>query len=81
MDLNAQDRPPADDMWRSQAGLLQLLSMLGDEFGEDEDEEELHAMVTGLGEGEADLEWEDVDDDDDDDDEEDSSQDRRVEAS
>ncbi|KAJ5216681.1 uncharacterized protein N7469_011546 [Penicillium citrinum] len=81
LDLNAQDRPPADDMWRSQAGLLQLLSMLGDEFGEDEDEEELHAMVTGLGEGEADLEWEDVDDDDDDDDEEDSSQDRRVEAS
>ncbi|KAJ5600972.1 hypothetical protein N7450_002039 [Penicillium hetheringtonii] len=81
LDLNAQDRPPADDMWRSQAGLLQLLSMLGDEFGEDEDEEELHAMVTGLGEGEADLEWEDVDDDDDDDEEEDSSQDRRVEAS
>jgi hypothetical protein len=72
-DPNSQDRPPADDIWRSQAGLLQLLSMLGDEYGEDEDDEELQAMVTGLGEGDPDLEWEDVEDNEDEDDPEESN--------
>ncbi|KAJ5110397.1 hypothetical protein N7532_000932 [Penicillium argentinense] len=62
-DPESQDRPPADEIWRSQAGLLQLLSMLGDEFGEEEDDDELQAVVTGLGDGDA--EWEDVDDDED----------------
>lgn len=54
--------PPTDEVWRSQAGLLQLISMLRDEFGEDEEEEddddELGAFHGDEGG------WEDEDDDD-----------------
>lgn len=64
-DPDAQQQP-ADEVWRSQAGLLQLISMLGDEFGEEdeegeEDDEDMGVMVMGDHE---DGEWEDADDDD-----------------
>ena len=54
--------PPADEIWRSQAGLLQLVSMLRDEFG-DEENDELWAMATDFHDG--DGEWEDEDEDED----------------
>lgn len=61
------NHPPADEIWRSQAGLLQLINMLGGEFGEleeeDEGEDELEALFPDA-QGESD-EWEDEDDDDD----------------
>ncbi|PYI05667.1 hypothetical protein BO78DRAFT_397973 [Aspergillus sclerotiicarbonarius CBS 121057] len=54
-----QQQPRAEDTWRSQAGLLQLVSLLGDEL--DEEEDEFEAMdVDGDGD-----EWEDADEDED----------------
>lgn len=52
------DQPglPADEIGRSQGGLLQLLSMLQDEFGEEESDE-LWAMAADLHDD--DEEWED----------------------
>ncbi|GKZ68534.1 hypothetical protein AnigIFM60653_003468 [Aspergillus niger] len=47
----------AEDTWRSQAGLLQLVSLLGDEL-DDEDEAEMEALAM-----ENEEEWEDLDDD------------------
>ena len=39
---------PADQDWRSQAGLLQLISILGDQLGADEEQEdeEMEVEVT-----------------------------------
>ncbi|KAJ6121255.1 hypothetical protein N7512_003720 [Penicillium capsulatum] len=54
-DLN-QPGPAADEIWRSQAGLLQLVSMLQDEFG-DEEHDELWATATDFHDD--DGEWED----------------------
>lgn len=34
--------PQSEEHWRSQAALLQLVTMLGDDFGEEEDSEEDH---------------------------------------
>ncbi|PLN80203.1 hypothetical protein BDW42DRAFT_171410 [Aspergillus taichungensis] len=62
--------PPAEEIWRSQAGLLQLINMLGGEFGEleeeDEGEDELEALFPDANNADSDG-WEDDDDDDDDD--------------
>lgn len=57
------DQPPAEEIWRSHAPLLQLVSMLENEFeGEDGDEEDLGTVVNSLHDGDGDDdEWEDDD--------------------
>lgn len=66
-DLDLQDAPgqtlPGEDGWRRQAGLLQLLSMLGDQAGFDE---------TDLEEDE----WESVDEDDEEDEDQQTNDDQ-----
>lgn len=54
-----------DDLWRSQAGLLDLISMLQDEFEEEDDPPELSLSDLQTGHS-IDEEWEDVDEDEDD---------------
>lgn len=56
------DQPPAEEIWRSHAPLLQLFSMLEQEFGaEGGGEEDLEITMDGLdGDGDDD-EWEDED--------------------
>lgn len=58
-------QPPGDDVWRSQAGLLQLVTMLRDEFGDEDDDEEGDGPGVMVTDGD-DGEWEDEDDGDDD---------------
>ncbi|KAJ5924091.1 hypothetical protein N7466_008278 [Penicillium verhagenii] len=57
--------PHPDDLWRSQAGLLELIHMLRDEF-EDDDDEPDPALAAALARDQVDAEWEDVDEDFDD---------------
>ncbi|KAK1142980.1 hypothetical protein N8T08_007221 [Aspergillus melleus] len=59
-----RQHPPADEFWRSQAGLLQLVSMIGGEFGEDEeaDDDEEGVIVDHLHDDFIDGEWEDEED-------------------
>ncbi|KAJ6088707.1 hypothetical protein N7486_009968 [Penicillium sp. IBT 16267x] len=60
------NHPHPDDLWRSQAGLLDLISMLQDEFEEEDDPPDL--LLSDLQEGHPiDGGWEDVDEDDEDD--------------
>lgn len=62
-----RQHPPADEFWRSQAGLLQLVSMIGGDVGDDEEEEddEEGVIVADFHDGEINGEW--VDDEEDDD--------------
>ncbi|KAJ5570607.1 uncharacterized protein N7459_010037 [Penicillium hispanicum] len=69
---DSNHQQPPDDIWRSQAVLLQLVSMLGDEFGEDEDG--LPAFATDLQEDFADGEWEDVDEEEEEEEQEQESE-------
>lgn len=55
-----QPGPQTDEVWRSQAGLLQLVSMLRDDFGAEENDE-LWAMATDFHDN--DEEWEDEEED------------------
>jgi uncharacterized surface protein with fasciclin (FAS1) repeats len=57
-----QSDPPVEEIWRSQAGLLQLVSMLGDEFGgEDDDEDhEVRVFVPDLQDDDIDDQWENL---------------------
>ncbi|KAJ5126464.1 hypothetical protein N7448_007243 [Penicillium atrosanguineum] len=59
--------PAVEGIWRSQAGLLQLFSMLGDEFGEqdDDDDHELGNFAADLHDDDIDEEWEDLDENED----------------
>jgi hypothetical protein len=60
----SRSEPTVEELWRSQAGLLQLVSMLGDEFGEEEDDDDDHEMgvfAADLQDHQTDEEWEDVD--------------------
>lgn len=55
--------PTVEELWRSQAGLLQLVSMLGDEFDEEEgdDDHELGVFAADLQDHHSGEEWEDLD--------------------
>ncbi|KAJ5925266.1 hypothetical protein N7454_007905 [Penicillium verhagenii] len=57
--------PQPEDLWRSQAGLLELVNMLQDEFEEDDDDPD-PALAAALARDPVDAEWEDVDEDFDD---------------
>lgn len=62
-----QSDPPVEEIWQSQAGLLQLVSMLGDEFGgvDDDDDHEVGVFAADLHDDDIDDEWEDVDENED----------------
>ncbi|PYH96123.1 hypothetical protein BO71DRAFT_321588 [Aspergillus ellipticus CBS 707.79] len=62
----------------SPAGLLQLVSLLGDEF-EEEEEEDAEVMITDF-HGDEDGEWEDEDEDDDDGDEDNENEEEDADA-
>ncbi|KAJ5758814.1 hypothetical protein N7520_005970 [Penicillium odoratum] len=56
-----EPHPHPDDLWRSQAGLLELINMLQDEFDEDDDPPDMFSVE---GNHPIDAEWEDIDDQD-----------------
>lgn len=66
-DLNRESpnrsEPAVEEVWRSQAGLLQLFSMFGDELGgeDDSDDHALGDFAADLHHDDIDEEWEDVD--------------------
>ncbi|KAJ5676452.1 uncharacterized protein N7477_002085 [Penicillium maclennaniae] len=64
--LNRSD-PAVGEVWRAQAGLLQLFSIFGNEFGEehDDDDHDLGDFAAVLPDHEIDEEWEDVDENED----------------
>ncbi|KAJ5205085.1 uncharacterized protein N7498_005964 [Penicillium cinerascens] len=61
-----QSGPLVEEIWHSQAGLLQLVSMLGDEFGgeDDDDDHEVGVFAANFHDDDIDNEWEDVDQND-----------------
>ncbi|PWY79643.1 hypothetical protein BO70DRAFT_316338 [Aspergillus heteromorphus CBS 117.55] len=72
-----QRNPPPDEI--SPAGLLQLVSLLGDEF-EEEAENDMEVVVTDFHDGEEDGGWEDEDDEEGDEEEEDDEDEDEDEA-
>lgn len=62
-----QSDPPVEEIWHSQAGLLQLVSMLGDEFGgeDDDDDHGGDVFAADLHDDDIDDEWDDVDENED----------------